>query len=117
MLCLLEVILENVKYNLGREYKFYTTIYLGERSKGGTAVAIKNKIAHKRLNIRTVLHAVALEVNMTRKGKRTICLIYLPPNRPSYRRRYERFPGAVPSTYDTAVRLPMHTTHCGEVKK
>ena len=56
--------LENVKYNLGREYKFYATIPLGQRSKRGTAVAIIKEIAHKRLN-----KAVALEVYMAEKGK------------------------------------------------
>ena len=33
--------LENVKYNLGNEYEFYATIPSGQRSKGGTAVAVK----------------------------------------------------------------------------
>ena len=70
--------LENVKYTLGREFKFYAIIPLGQRSKGGTTITIKNEIAHKRLNIRMALQAVALEVYMTGKGKRTICSIYLP---------------------------------------
>ena len=47
--------LENVKYNLGREYKFYSKIPLDQRSKGGAVVAIKKEIAHKKLNIRTTL--------------------------------------------------------------
>ena len=33
--------LENFKYNLGREYEFYEIILLGQRSKGGTAIAVK----------------------------------------------------------------------------
>ena len=36
------------------------------------------KIAHKRLNIRTIFQAVALEFYMAEKRKRTICSIYLP---------------------------------------
>ena len=47
--------LENMKYNPEREQKFYSTIPLGQRSKGRTAVAIKKEITHKRLNIRTTL--------------------------------------------------------------
>ena len=38
--------LENVKYNLGREYEYYATISLGQRSKGKAAVAIKKEVAH-----------------------------------------------------------------------
>ena len=41
--CLQEVMLDNVKYNLGREYEFYATIALGQINKEGTAVAIKRK--------------------------------------------------------------------------
>ena len=69
--------LENVKYNLGREYEFYVKIPLSQRSKGGVAVVLK-KIAHKRLNIRTILQVVVLEVYIAGK-KRTICSLYLPP--------------------------------------
>ena len=47
--------LENVKYNLGREYKFYAIIPPGQRRKERTTVVIKKEIAHKRLNIRTAL--------------------------------------------------------------
>ena len=65
--------LENVKYNLGSEYEFYATIPLGHRSKGGTTVAIKKEIAHKRLNIRKTHQAVALKVHMAGKRKWTIC--------------------------------------------
>ena len=54
--------LENVKYNLGRVYKFYEKIPPDQKSKGGTAVAIKKEIAQKRLNIRATLQVVALEV-------------------------------------------------------
>ena len=70
-ICQQEVMLENVRYNLGREYKFYAKIPPGQRSKGGAAVAIK--IAHKRLNIRTTLQVVA-QVYMAGKRKR-ICSI------------------------------------------
>ena len=54
-ICLQEVILENVKYNLGREYDFYATSTLGQRSKGGTAVAIKKEMTHTRRIIKTTL--------------------------------------------------------------
>ena len=70
--------LENDKYSLGRENKFYATTPLGQRSKGGTAVAIKKDITHKRLNIITTIQVVALEVYLIEKGKRTVCTIYLP---------------------------------------
>ena len=70
--------LENVKYNLGREYEFYAIFLQGQRSKGGTALAIKKEKVYKRLNIRTALQAVVQEVYMTGEGKRTICSIYLP---------------------------------------
>ena len=49
--------LENVKYNRGRECELYAIIPLGQRSKGETEVAIKKGMAHKRLNIRTALQA------------------------------------------------------------
>ena len=51
--------LENFRYNQGREHIFYAT---GQRSKGRTAVAIIKEITHKRVNIRTTLQMVALEV-------------------------------------------------------
>ena len=47
--------LQNVKYNPRREYELYAIIPLGQRSKGGTAIAIKQEIAHKILKIRTIL--------------------------------------------------------------
>ena len=40
-ICLQEVMPENVKYNLVKEYKFYAIILPVQRSKGGTAIAIK----------------------------------------------------------------------------
>ena len=42
-ICLQEIILEKVKNNLGREYKFYAIIPLDQKSKGRVAIAIKNK--------------------------------------------------------------------------
>ena len=51
-----------LKYNLAREHEFYTIIPLGQ-------IAIKNKIAQKRLNIRMALQTVALKVYLTRKRK------------------------------------------------
>ena len=42
-------------------------------------MAIKKEIAHERLNIRTPLQTVALEVYMTGKVKRKIFSKYLPP--------------------------------------
>ena len=47
-----------------------------QKSKGGTAVAIKKEIAHKALNIKTTLQVVALEVYLVGKRKRTIYLKY-----------------------------------------
>ena len=47
----------------------------GQRSKGGITVAIKKVIKHKRLNIRTTIQVVALEVYLIGKGKRTVCSI------------------------------------------
>ena len=35
--------LENVKYNLGREYKFYATILSGQRSKKWAEVLMKKR--------------------------------------------------------------------------
>ena len=55
-----------------REYEFYATP-LGRRSKGGTTVA------YKRLNIRTIIQVVALEVYFIGRGRRTVCSIYLLP--------------------------------------
>ena len=52
--------LENVKYNLGREYNFYATFPPAQRSKEGTAVAIRKEITHKILNIRTIIHTGGL---------------------------------------------------------
>ena len=42
-LCLQEVMLDNVKYNLGREYIFYATIQPGQRNKRRTIVEIAKK--------------------------------------------------------------------------
>ena len=36
-------------------------------------------VTHKRLNIRTTIQVVALEVYLIRKEKRTVCSIYLRP--------------------------------------
>ena len=60
--------LESNKYSLGREYEFVATPP-GQRSKGGTAVAIKKDITHKRLSGRTTIQVVALEVYLIGKGK------------------------------------------------
>ena len=49
------------------------TIPPGQRSKGGTGVAIKKEITH----IRTNIQVVGLEVYLIGKGKRTVCSIYL----------------------------------------
>ena len=67
----------------------------------------KKEIAHKRLNIRTTLQAVILEVYMIRKKKDNMLNIST-PNRPSDRGRCERSPGTTPSTYDIAGRF-QHT--------
>ena len=101
-ICLQEVMLENIKYNLGREYEFYTTIPPSQRSKRGATVSIINEMTRKKLNIRTTLQVVALEVYMTGKRKRRICLIYLSPIDSG---GYERSHGAAPSTYNTSGSL------------
>ena len=74
-----EIMLNNNNYSIERRYKLYVSIPLRQRSKGGVAIAIKKEISHKRLNIRTTLQAIALEIQPMGKGKRTICSIYLPP--------------------------------------
>ena len=51
----------------------------GQRSKGGTVVAIKKEITHKRLNKRKTIQVVALEVYLIGKRMRTVYSIYLPP--------------------------------------
>ena len=63
--------LENARYNLGRECACYARIPPDKRSKGGTSVAIKKEIARKRPNIRTILQ-IGLEVYLLGKRKRTI---------------------------------------------
>ena len=78
-ICLQEVMLENLSIIQERKYDFQAIIPLEQRSKGGTAVAIKKEIAHKRLNIRTTLQVVTLEVQLVGENKITICSIYLPP--------------------------------------
>ena len=45
----------NTKYHLEIEYKFYATVCRSQRSNGGTAIAMKKDIPHKRLIIRTIL--------------------------------------------------------------
>ena len=97
--------LENIKYNLWRGYKFNESVPHGQRSKGGTVVDVKNEIAHKRLNIITTFQVVALDVYMSKKRKKTKCSLLSTPNRLSNRGRYEKPPGTASSTYDTAVRL------------
>ena len=42
-ICPQVVMLEIVKYNLGRGFEFYAISPLGQRSKGGAAIAIKKK--------------------------------------------------------------------------
>ena len=44
-----------------------------------TAIAVRKNITHNRLNLRTTLQVVALEVYLVGRGKRTLCSIYLPP--------------------------------------
>ena len=52
---------------------------LGLRSKGGTAIVVRKDINHNRLNLRTTLQVVALEICLVGRGKRILCSIYLPP--------------------------------------
>ena len=60
--CLQEVMLKNNNYNLGREYEFHAAVHLGLRSKGGTTIAVRKDINHNKLNLKTTLQVVALEV-------------------------------------------------------
>ena len=65
--------LENVRYNLGREHNFYATAPPSQRSKEGIAATIRKEIVHEKKHD-TTLRVVYL----VRKRKRTICSIYLP---------------------------------------
>ena len=64
--------LENNNYNLGREYEFHAAVPLGLRSKRGTIIAVRKDITHNRLNLRTTLQVIALEVYLVERGKRTL---------------------------------------------
>ena len=84
--------LENVKYNLEREYKFYATIPLR-----GTAFAIKRNSTQKTQHSSRTL--------LGREKKKDNMLNIFTLNRPSDRGGYERSPGAALDNYDTAGRL------------
>ena len=60
--------MENVQYSLGREYVFLCRN--STRPKAGTTVLIIKELSHKRLNIRTTLQVVALEVYLVGKRKK-----------------------------------------------
>ena len=70
-ICLQEIMLDNPKYNIDRKY--------WQRSKGEAAIAVRKDIPHRRLNIRTIIQAVALEIQPMEKSKRPLFSIYLPP--------------------------------------
>ena len=74
-ICLQELMLEKVKYNLEGEYKFYVIIPLIQRSKGGTAIAIKKEIEYQKLKYKNGHSGGGSESLHDRKRKRTI---YLP---------------------------------------
>ena len=57
----------------------------GQRSKGGTAIAIRKEILHKRLTYRTILQVVAREVYLVGKDNNKLNISL--PNRPSEGRR------------------------------
>ena len=78
-ICLQEIMLNNPNYIIDRKYDLYATILPGQRNKGGAAIAVRKDIPHSRLNIRTTIQAIALEIQPMGKSKRTLCLIYLPP--------------------------------------
>ena len=108
-ICLQEILLKNVKYNIGREYKLYAIISLGQRSKGGTTVAVKKEIAHKILNTRTTLQTVSSSGGLNGSEKKKDNMINISPsNRPSDRGRYEKSPGTAPSTYDLLGDFNVH---------
>ena len=116
-ICLQEILLKNVKYNIGREYKLYAIISLGQRSKGGTTVAVKKEIAHKILNTRTTLQTVSSSGGLNGSEKKKDNMINISPsNRPSDRGRYEKSPGTAPSTYYTAGRLQSTQSIMGSEK-
>ena len=81
----------------------------GKRSKGGTAVAIKKDITHKRLNIRTTIQVVALAVYLIEKGKRTVFSIYLPP--------LDQMTEEVMRDLIFCWDISTHTIHYGKVSK
>ena len=50
----------------------------GQTASGGTSIMIKSSVPHSQFDLNTNLHAVA--VNVTLSKKVTICSIYLPPS-------------------------------------
>ena len=61
------------------KYEFYaTTTPRVREAREGTAFAIKKDIKQKKLNIRTTIQVVALEIYLIGKWKITVCSIYLP---------------------------------------
>ena len=62
-----------------RDYIFYHTDYDEERDfHGGSALLLRQDVAHTKIALQTNLQAVA--VQMFSKRKYTICSIYLPPS-------------------------------------
>ena len=47
-ICLQAIMLENTKYDFGREYEFYATIPSGQKSKEGTAILIRKERPHQK---------------------------------------------------------------------
>ena len=46
-ICFQEVLLENTEYNIERDYEFYETIPPVQKSKRGTAIAVRKELPHK----------------------------------------------------------------------
>ena len=63
-----EIMFKIIIYNLRRQYEFYATAP-PDQSKGGTALAIRKEIIHRRMNIRSILQVVTLLTYLIGKGK------------------------------------------------
>ena len=98
-----------------RQKILYATIPTGQKSKGRAAIAVRKDIPHSRLNIKTTIQAVALEIQPMGKSKITLCSIYLPP-RHNKRGRHEGASKSASNTNNFAGRLE-HTIQYGAVRK
>ena len=92
-ICLLEILLDNPKYNINRKYDLYATILPEQRSKGGEAKAVRKDISHRRLDIRTTIQASHSSGNPTYGEKQENIMFSLPsPPKHSKRGRHKGAP-------------------------